>query len=64
VKYVSQLKKVRYFTDNFYYYFALLKDYKIKFDPVILTIYKQHYNKSTTLKNFSRLVREENNLLF
>jgi len=34
VKYVSQLKKVRYSIDNFYYYFALLKNYKIKFDPL------------------------------
>jgi hypothetical protein len=50
VKYVSQLKKVRYFIDNFYYYFALLKNCKIKFDPVILTLYRQHYNNSTTLK--------------
>jgi hypothetical protein len=36
VKYVFQLKKVRYFIDNFYYYFALLKNYKIKFDTLFL----------------------------
>jgi Glycosyltransferases involved in cell wall biogenesis len=61
VKYVSQLKKVRYFIDNFYYYFALLKNCKIKFDPVILTLYRQHYHNSSALKRekFSRLGREK-----
>ena len=53
IKCISQLKKVRYFIDNFYYYFALLKNYKIKFDPVILTLYRQHYNNSTALKEKS-----------
>ncbi|MFP3202661.1 MAG: hypothetical protein RXR43_10585 [Sulfolobus sp.] len=53
VKYVSQLKKVRYFIDNFYYYFTLLKNYRIKFDPVILTLHRQHYNNSTALKEKS-----------
>jgi Glycosyltransferases involved in cell wall biogenesis len=53
VKYVSQLRKVRYFIDNFYYYFALLENCKIKFDPVILTLYRQHYNNSTALKEKS-----------
>ena len=41
------------FIDNFYYYFALLKNYKINFDPVILTLYRQHYNNSTALKEKS-----------
>jgi len=53
LKCISQLKKVRYFIDNFYYYFALLKNYKIKFDPAILTLYRQHYNNSTALKEKS-----------
>jgi hypothetical protein len=53
IKCISQLKKVRYFIDNFYYYFALLKNCKIKFDPVILTLYRQHYNNSTALKEKS-----------
>jgi len=53
VKYVSQLKKVIRFIDNFYYYFALIENCKIKFDPVILTLYRQHYNNSTALKEKS-----------
>jgi glycosyltransferase involved in cell wall biosynthesis len=50
---ISQLKKVRYFIDIFYYYFALLKNCKMKFDPVILTLYRWHHNNSTALKEES-----------
>jgi hypothetical protein len=64
VKYVSQLKKVRYFIDNFYYYFALLKNYKINFDPVILTLYRQHYNNSSVLKEKSFQVWLEKKITF
>jgi glycosyltransferase involved in cell wall biosynthesis len=53
VKYVPQLKKVMRFIDTFYYYFALLKNCKIKFDPAILTLYRLHYNNSHTIKEKS-----------
>lgn len=62
MNYISQLKKLRYFIDNFYYYFALLKNCKMKFDPVILTLYRWHYNNFYHFKRgkFSEMAREEN----
>ena len=61
MKCILQLKKVRNFIDNFYYYYALLKNCKIKFDPAILTLYRWHYNNTTALKeeNFQKWLEKK-----